>query len=311
VGCTHCYAERNVGVAMHGIRWGEVWQGGQRVVAAESAWQHPRTWARAAAKAGERRRVFCASLADVLEVPGEPSSWPSGWTESRRSLARDKVWAVRKALDAARSRLWDVIRETAVVEGGTSLGMPHWTNYPGLDWLLLTKRPENWALVPEDVRPLVWLGTSASDQATWEDGVDKLAEAEGFRRLFVSLEPLVSPVDMGLQQNRKSERMLRWHRPLKNIIDWVIVGGESQSKARPCRVEWVRDVVQQCRAAAVPCFVKQLGARAIDEVNGLAGALLQVNADAVEMVSQRLNDKKGGDMAEWPEDLHVRELPHE
>ncbi len=44
-------------------------------------------------------------------------------------------------------------------------------------------------------------------------------------------------------------------------VDWVIVGGESGPGARPCDVGWIRDIVQQCRAASVPVFVKQLGAK--------------------------------------------------
>lgn len=64
-GCANCYAERqsrrNPGVL--GV-WGD---DGTRVVAAEAAWSEPLKWDRAANEAGERRRVFCASLADVFE----------------------------------------------------------------------------------------------------------------------------------------------------------------------------------------------------------------------------------------------------
>ena len=64
-------------------------------------------------------------------------------------------------------------------------------------------------------------------------------------------------------------------------LDWVIIGCESGPKRRPCKLEWVRDLVQQCQAAGVPCFVKQL------DIDG----------------------KVSKDPAAWPEDLRVREYP--
>ncbi len=97
-GCEHCYAEalskRNP--AQLGT-WGA---GGTRVVASEAYWKQPERWNRAAEAAGERHRVFCASLADVFED--------------------------RPELVEPRERLWRLIVAT-----------------PHLDWLLLTKRPEN------------------------------------------------------------------------------------------------------------------------------------------------------------------------
>lgn len=94
-------------------------------------------------------------------------------------------------------------------------------------------------------------------------------------------------------------------------IDWVIVGGES-GRARPCDVAWIRSIVEQCKAARVPCFVKQLGscvqiadsplrewpsARLISGPGGGMGRCIG------------LDDRKGGDPSEWPEDLRVREFP--
>lgn len=262
-GCTHCYAEKHQAVKMRKggeVTWGEVWQGGKRVVVSQSTWGRPLSWARTAARGGERERVFCASLADVLEVPQHPASWPRGWSDGQVANASLEVVTARDELNAARSRLWDVIRETSVIESVTTVGMPHWAQLPGLDWLLLTKRPENWRLIPEDVRPLVWLGTSISDQKTADEWVPRLIEAEGVRYRFLSVEPLLGPVDL--------TRLLTHRHPgtpglatapahSRRSIDWVIVGGESGPKARPCNVEWIRDIVRQCREAGVPCFVKQ------------------------------------------------------
>jgi hypothetical protein len=90
---------------------------------------------------------------------------------------------------------------------------------------------------------------------------------------WASVEPLLEPVDLRL-----------W----LGSLDWVVVGGESGRGARPFDIAWARDVLRQCRAAGVPCFIKQLGARP---------------------VALRLKHGKGGDMAEWPADLRVREFP--
>jgi len=79
----------------------------------------------------------------------------------------------------------------------------------------------------------------------------------------------------------------------------VIVGGESGPGARPLDVAWARSIVQQCRATGVPVFVKQLGSNP---------APLRVEAGSV-LERLWLRDRKGGDPAEWPEDLRVREFP--
>ena len=94
---------------------------------------------------------------------------------------------------------------------------------------------------------------------------------------FLSLEPLLGPLP-GLD--------LRG-------IHWVIVGGESGPGARECRVEWIADIVRQCRAAGVACFVKQLGAQPRIK----CGHPLP------------LADKKGGDPGEWPAGDWPREFP--
>ena len=96
-------------------------------------------------------------------------------------------------------------------------------------------------------------------------------------------------------------------------IDWIIVGGESGPGARSFDLAWARAVVAQCRAAHVPVFVKQMGARPhLSYQDGvpanLAGVpLLGGTADGGLVLG--LHDRKGGDMNEWPADLRVREWP--
>ena len=65
---------------------------------------------------------------------------------------------------------------------------------------------------------------------------------------WLSAEPLLGPIDLGL----------RYIAPEDAPFEWVVVGCESGPNRRPCKIEWVADIVAQCRAANVPVFVKQL-----------------------------------------------------
>lgn len=367
-GCTNCYAEKDMAVVMRKggrIRWGEVWQGGQRVVAADSTWKHPLTWARAAAKAGERRRVFCSSLSDVLEVPSAPAigaEWAVKLTalihgvapsdvRKAEEQARAHVASEADKFHAARERLWPIIEDTAWMCGGCGRPCAHSSDTPhrttrlldlasvgaacegtagrcvstpmgGLDFLLLTKRPENWPLVPYWARPLVWLGTSISDQETADEWVPRLLAAEGFRYRFLSVEPLVEPVDLTRIKIPKAPsppfhgNALHAYRGFRNGVDLVIVGGESGPRARPCNVEWVQSIVRQCREAGVPCFVKQLGRFVTwpteESMPDALWSALDASEDGAPThypVTCGLQDPKGGDWDEWPDDLRVRQFP--
>lgn len=160
-------------------------------------------------------------------------------------------------------------------------------------YLILTKRPKraNYLLDPwwegnlreyhglEDVRwPLsnVILGTSVESQSEMER-VRWLAYTDAAHR-FVSAEPLLGHLD--------------FHRDLLGRIDWVVVGGESGPKARPCRLEWIQGVLLQCHAQGVPAFVKQVGARPMR------------GGDTLD-----LENRKGGDPEEWPRGVQVRQWP--
>ena len=80
----------------------------------------------------------------------------------------------------------------------------------------------------------------------------------------------------------------------------MIIGGESGPKARPFSFEWARDLLRQCRSADVSPFVKQMGARPVGRFKEGVGLRPSIFS---------FKDPHGGDMAEWPEDLRVREFP--
>lgn len=117
-------------------------------------------------------------------------------------------------------------------------------NTPHLTWLLLTKRENDMHLggYPKNV----WLGVTAENQEMWDRRVPLLLSS-GAKMKFVSVEPMLGPIDM------------RGHYP-----DWVIVGGESGGKeARVMRYEWVEYLYVECQYHKVPFFFKQIGTNGI------------------------------------------------
>jgi protein gp37 len=144
--------------------------------------------------------------------------------------------------------------------------------------------------------PNVWLGVSVEGPG-YRERIDELRKVPAAVR-FLSIEPLLEDVgELDLTG-----------------IGWVIVGGESGRKARPFDVAWARRIVEQCKAAGVPVFVKQLGARPTD---GHLPIVLDVEHDGISGVcgggavplGLSLRDPKGGDPSEWPADLRIREFP--
>jgi protein gp37 len=171
--------------------------------------------------------------------------------------------------------------------------------------------------------PNVWLGISAEDQERADLRIpDLLATTAAVR--FVSAEPLLGSIDFrpflwasNSLDNPTPFPMLNGPRRGESIVPaerlhLVIAGGESGPGARPCNVTSIRSIVDQCRDVGVACFVKQLGRRPYwDLTNGCGKwpALTRIELDGKQVDAISLKDRKGGDMAEWPEDLRIRELP--
>lgn len=117
--------------------------------------------------------------------------------------------------------------------------------------------------------PNVWLGTSVENQETANKRIPLLLETPAAVR-FLSCEPLLGAVDLDL---RISDYF--WHNALTgqtilkeeydeyygngSKINWVVCGGESGCKARPMNLDWARSLRDQCKAAGVPYFFKQVG----------------------------------------------------
>jgi protein gp37 len=151
--CKHCYAEtfsKRVGLQVWGAQ-------APRRVMSESYWKQPVKWNAAAQKAGERRRVFCSSMADVFE---------------------DHVTVAEQRL-----RLWPLIEATPWLD---------WLLLTKRPQHIASMLPATWLDAP---RPNVWLGTTCESQEWAEKRVPVLLEVPAAVR-FLSAEPLLGPVDI-------------------------------------------------------------------------------------------------------------------
>ena len=257
--CKHCYAETMMDHRYGKVEWGPK---GSRVRTSAANWRKPLAWNRKAGPEGRRMRVFCASLADVFEgadtMPAE--SWP--------------------VVEQARADLWALIEAT-----------------PNLDWLLLTKRPENvlekvptgWVGCGEcghratishacpfcdgpraEWPANAWIGTTVEDQASADERIPHLLRVPAKVR-FLSCEPLLGPVALNrataIDPNPISEPV-EYVPPLA-LLSWVICGAESLNKreGRKMDLSWVRSLRDQCADAGVQFFLKQavVGGRVLAE----------------------------------------------
>ena len=116
-----------------------------------------------------------------------------------------------------------------------------------LDWLLLTKRPQNIAKMLPHRFPMhnVWLGTTVENQ-------DEMAKRRGYLLgvpaavHFLSCEPLLERVWLPALDSY-------WH-----SLDWVICGGESGGSARMMDERWARSLRDECVEMGIAFFMKQM-----------------------------------------------------
>ena len=118
-----------------------------------------------------------------------------------------------------------------------------------LDWLLLTKRPQNIEKMlpkdwPEQGGANVWLGTTAEDQVRFDQRWPLLSRIPAAVR-FISYEPAIGPVRLNAAHKLQP--------------DWLIAGGESGHSCRPMSASWARDIIQDCETLGVAPFFKQWG----------------------------------------------------
>ena len=243
-GCLNCYAARMCARGLPGLNSpttgepfavmrdsGPRWTG--KVELIESALELPLHWRKP-------RRIFVNSMSDLFH-------------ESLPNEAIDRVFAV---MALCPQHTFQVLtkrpeRMVAYLTGGP------WGHIEQRASETIGTRRE----IPVEHLPLahVHFGISCENQETADARIPLLLQTPAAVR-FLSLEPLLSPVDLS-----------KWHNTVSGIgdssseilvgIHQVIVGGESGPGARPMHPDWVRSIIQQCKAARVAVFVKQICAR--------------------------------------------------
>lgn len=236
--CDDCYAARSTPARALGVQWGA---GQPRRRTSDDNWKLPERWQREAAafhaEHGRRRRVFCASLADVFD-----NEVPTAW---RVDLLR--------LIEATPDVDWLLLTK----------------RIGNVDRLL----DEAAHLMPEVMKwplPNVWLGATVVNQAEADRDIPKLLAVPA-RVRFLSIEPMLGPIDLreiplfGSGHHELDPIVLanvlqraEAYPPLPSV-DWVICGGESGPKARPMHPDWARSLRDQCAAAGVPFLFKQWG----------------------------------------------------
>ncbi|MFZ5896789.1 MAG: DUF5131 family protein [Myxococcota bacterium] len=275
-----CYAEREAyrfsapGLPYHGLvtlgTHGPRWTGkGSFIV--EKLWD-PFKWQ--LRPDGSRHRVFVNSMSDLFFEAFSNEQIAAGFGVMATCPRHNFIVLTKRASRARDWYRWLQERPLALSEGEARVCVEEaYALERGTDRMLNAK-PQPWPL------PNVWIGPSAENQETYNQRVPLMVHAVPAAVHCASLEPLLGPIDL-----RATGRL---------HLDWVIVGGESGYRARPCALEWIESIVEQCDAERIPVFVKQLGANAT-----LRGKpFRQVN-------------RKGADMAEWPAYLRCRDFPSE
>ncbi|WP_300009729.1 DUF5131 family protein [uncultured Roseobacter sp.] len=191
-----------------------------------------------------------------------------------------------------RDELWDLIEETE-----------------NLDWLLLTKRPQNIErLLPSywlrDPKPNVWLGTTVENQKTAEQRIPHLLRIPAAIH-FLSCEPLIGEINLreiaGLSKDEDGTVDVWWdaltgiaydewgdempcNDDLPNSVSWVITGGESGPNYRPANPDWFRALRDQCEDASVPFLFKQWEGKTQSQIKAMGRELDGLVHDAFPMV---------------------------
>lgn len=267
-GCRHCYIETTPPFRMHGRKLGDPIQLHPDRLDAPLHWKKP-------------RRVFVNSLSDLFheDVPDE---FMVSVYAVMVAAYQHTFQVLTKRPDRRRQLLsLCSFREQVAYESAKAINKlrePH-----------SLQATQNLAYWNFDASKNIHEGVSIENQQTADERIPILLQTSASVR-WVSYEPALGPVDL--------TRYLAG----EPRLNWIVVGGESGMKARPCDLAWIRSVVEQSKTAGVPVFVKQLGRIVLDGHVGRSGNVTAQSA-------WRFADRKGGDPAEWPADLRVRQYP--
>ncbi|MGP9819242.1 phage Gp37/Gp68 family protein [Salinarimonas sp. NSM] len=274
-GCDHCYAEALMDKRHGRAQWGGPGKGvGTRVRTAPSTWRQPHVWNRKAAAAGRRERVFCASLADVFDN-AVPDEWRADLAALILATPSLDWLLLTKRIGNARGMLRTMF--PAGVPANVWLGATV-VNQAEADRdvpkLLRTKDRLSISVAFLSCEPLLgpidlarWLETwehcsaCGADYPTDEAIPDEEGHPNGADQCAVCGDTNCMTTTWGwrakqLKLEIGSEAAEDVHS--RFWLNWIIVGGESGAGARPMHPDWARSLRDQCAAAGVPFFMKQM-----------------------------------------------------
>lgn len=254
-GCDNCYAEADFDLRKHRAKWGP---SNPRSRTSPANWKNPLQWNRQHAEFfaqhGRRRRVFCASLADVFDND-VPDEWRADLIKLIKSTPNLDWLLLTKRIGNVERMVQEATDLIDYGEGWQSMwGQGKWPDH-------------------------VLLGATICNQEEADRDITKLLKIPA-RVRFISVEPMLGPVDIrrwlphdyidseGRDYRAQEDscaicgvktNALHWTSAARSGIDWVIVGGESGPNARPMHGSWAYDLHDQCEAAGVPFLFKQWG----------------------------------------------------
>lgn len=295
--CDHCYAE---GLA---LRFGTpAWPNGFAVTLRPNMMLQPLRWRRP-------RRIFVASTGDLFhsDVPDEYVAKVFAVMTLAKAhtfmILTKRPGRMRSLLRSA--AFADMVEEMAgrAVDEASSAGV-----MPRYAFEEHQRRCQRQAPLP---LPNVWLGTTVEDQHWADARIPLLLDTPAALR-FLSMEPLLGPVNLEcVDWSPLGAPLAGSFNPLTGewwpsegpaeilavgtgqlpsfpSLDWIIVGGESGPHARGLDPQWVRGLRDQCDSAGVPFMFKQAG---------------------TVLARQWSASGAGTDLALWPADLQVRQVP--
>jgi protein gp37 len=193
---------------------------------------------------------------------------------------------------------------------------------------MITGMMEKWAEPGEQPPKWMWFGVSVESQKYADERIPLLLQTPAAVR-FLSVEPQLEAVSLRWKNSRPIGIAHPRHLHPKpdsegrvttneydglRELDWVICGGESGPHARPFNLAWAESLREQCKAAGVAFFMKQVGSnpfihRYRKDVDFDEHMSLKLGSIEISHSGSKLKDRKGGDPSEWPESLRVREFP--
>lgn len=307
-GCTHCYAEaRNHRFGAD--NWGK---GKPRRRTSEANWKLPLKWnAGVGCKCGEPGLALHDCEFGRYDI------------NYRSKIKRPRVFCASLA---------DWLDDEVPIEWlADLLALIHAT--PNLDWLLLTKRPENFLRRMLAMRACreasgneagcvfamewrggnrpqnVWIGVSVEDQQRADERIPALLKIPA-RVRFLSVEPMLEAIDLDANRGSDNGRGLCWDwtgRPTH--VPHCDYGALSKVAPNGPSIHWAIFGGESGGKDARPCNVEWIR-DGVSQCRAAGVAPFCKQLGSAWARKHESSDKKGGQMSDWPTDLRIREFPN-